>query len=154
MFQRVSELYFAYASNMASGTMTRLCPGHEYAGPAELPDHRLAFTRRSIRTGTGVADIVPASGQGVWGVLYELDAAMLAALDEKEGNGWAYRREQVSVTAADVQGRVAQTYSVIAREPHEVRPSAQYLRAVLDAARERALPGAYISALAAMWAPI
>jgi gamma-glutamylcyclotransferase (GGCT)/AIG2-like uncharacterized protein YtfP len=154
IFQGVSELYFAYASNMAAETMTRLCPGHRFAGLAELPDHRLAFTRRSIRTGTGVADIVRDSGCSVWGVLYELDAAMLAALDEKEGNGWAYRRNFVSVRGADGEQRRALAYSVIAREADEVRPSPEYLNGVLGAARERALPEDYAAALAAMWTPL
>jgi gamma-glutamylcyclotransferase len=154
MFQRMSELYFAYASNMASETMKRLCPGHRFAGVAELRDHRLAFTRRSIRSGTGVADIVRADGQTVWGVLYELDAAMLAVLDEKEGNGWAYRRDPVSLRGARGEELVAMAYSVIAREPAEVRPSPEYLRGVLAAARERLLPEPYITALAAMWAPL
>ncbi|MHB8234754.1 MAG: gamma-glutamylcyclotransferase family protein, partial [Solirubrobacteraceae bacterium] len=152
--QRVSELYFAYASNMASQTMSRLCPGHRFCGVAELPDHRLAFTRRSIRTGTGVADIVSADGQSVWGVLYELDAEMLAVLDEKEGNGWAYRRQLVTVRGADGEQRAALAYSVIAREPDEVGPSPQYLCGVLDAARERRLPEHYVEALSAMWAPL
>jgi gamma-glutamylcyclotransferase (GGCT)/AIG2-like uncharacterized protein YtfP len=154
MFCRVSERYFAYASNMSSETMTRLCPGHRFAGLAELPDHRLSFTRRSIRSGTGVADIVRADGQSVWGVLYDLDAAMLAVLDEKEGNGWAYRRDLVTVRGARDEQRDALAYSVIAKEPDEVRPSADYLRGVLDAARERSLPEHYVDALATMWAPI
>lgn len=150
----MNEIYFAYASNMASATMTRLCPGHRFAGVAELPDHRLAFSRRSIRTGTGVADIVRADGQSVWGVLYELDAAMLAVLDEKEGNGWAYRRDLVSLRGTRAEELVALVYSVIAKEPGEVRPSPEYLRVVLDAARERLLPEHYVAALAAMWAPL
>jgi gamma-glutamylcyclotransferase (GGCT)/AIG2-like uncharacterized protein YtfP len=154
MLRRVSELYFAYASNMASETMERLCPGHRFAGIAELRDHRLAFTRRSIRSGTGVADIVRADGQSVWGVLYELDAAMLAVLDEKEGNGWAYRRDLVSLTDTRGEQLEALAYSVIAKEPDEVRPSPEYLRGVLDAARERLLPEPYIAALAAIWEPL
>jgi gamma-glutamylcyclotransferase len=154
MFQHVSEIYFAYASNMAAETMERLCPGQRFAGLAELPDHRLAFTRRSIRTGTGVADIVRADGQSVWGVLYELDATMLAVLDEKEGNGWAYRRDLVSLRGSLGEERLALAYSVIAKKPDEVRPSPEYLRGVLDAARERLLPEHYVAALAAMWAPL
>ena len=58
--------YFAYASNMAPEVITRLCPRARYLGVARLTDHRLAFTRRSVRTGTGVADIVPAPGKTVW----------------------------------------------------------------------------------------
>ncbi len=151
----MTDLYFAYASNMAAETMARLCPGHRFAGTAELRGHRLAFTRRSVRTGTGVADIVAACGQSVWGVLYELDAPMLAALDEKEGKGWAYERGPVRVhREGDTPARDALAYRVIAREDAEVRPSREYLHGLLGGARERALPDCYVAALAAMWAPL
>src|ERR1700733_5570769 len=93
----MTALYFAYGSNMAGDVMARLCPGHRASGIAQLAHHRLAFSRRSVRTNSGVADIVPDARHSVWGVLYELDAAMLAAIDEKEGNGWAYRRGSVQV---------------------------------------------------------
>jgi gamma-glutamylcyclotransferase len=151
----MSDLYFAYGSNMAAETMARLCPGHRLATPAELRNHRLAFTRRSVRTGTGVADIVAAAGHSLWGVLYELDAAMLAALDVKEGKGWAYERRPVQVRP-DGEGEVlrALAYRVIAREAAEVRPSREYMQGLVDAARERALPDSYVSALAAMWDPL
>jgi len=150
----VTVLYFAYASNMAAEVMERLCPGHRAVGTAELPDHRLAFTRRSVRTGTGVADIVAADGHGVWGVLYRLDDAMLAAIDEKEGNGWAYRRDMVWVRRGGMEPEQAYAYSVIAPEPVEVRPSREYLRRLVEAARRRALPDEYVAALAAMWTPL
>ena len=89
--------YFAYGSNMAESVMAAHCPGHRYIGPADLPEHRLAFTRRSVRTLTGVADIVRADGQSVWGALYELDESDLLAIDRKEGNGSNYERMQVRV---------------------------------------------------------
>jgi len=110
----------------------------------------LAFTRRSIRTASGVADIVATPGQSVWGVLYELDKIELKAIDEKEGNGWAYQRRPVRIRpATDVREQDAHAYAVIAPEEVEVRPSAQYLQGLLEAARERGLPEDYIAALAA-----
>jgi gamma-glutamylcyclotransferase (GGCT)/AIG2-like uncharacterized protein YtfP len=119
-------------------------------GTAELRDHRLVFSRRSVRTGTGVADVVPAKGQSVWGVLYELEDAGLAALDEKEGNGWAYERAQVAVrTAADELAVTAVTYRVCKPEATEVTPSPQYVEGLVAAARERGLPAAYVAELEA-----
>jgi gamma-glutamylcyclotransferase (GGCT)/AIG2-like uncharacterized protein YtfP len=142
--------YFAYGSNMAARVMARLCPGHRFLGVAELCNHRLAFTRRSVRTATGVADIVDDAGHSVLGALYELDAAQLKALDEKEGNGWAYQRRRVRVRVR-VQARElsAQAYAVIAPESVEIRPSQEYLEGLLDAARARGLPTDYIAELAA-----
>src|SRR6202020_2257009 len=123
---QVSVLYFAYGSNMDAALMQRICPGHRVLGVAELRDHRLAFTRRSKRTGTGVADILAAPGESVWGVLYELEDSQLAAIDEKEGNGWAYERKLLDVTLHDGGGaeHEAHAYAVIVREDVHGPPSA------------------------------
>jgi gamma-glutamylcyclotransferase (GGCT)/AIG2-like uncharacterized protein YtfP len=141
--------YFAYGSNMAQDVIASHCPGHRFVGKAELPEYRLAFTRRSVRTGTGVADVVPATGHSVWGVLYELDEAGLLAIDQKEGNGSNYQRTMVRVRPegrepyADVL-----TYAVIDPLDSEVQPSSGYLDGVVAAARARGLPHEYVVALA------
>jgi gamma-glutamylcyclotransferase len=144
----VSVAYFAYGANMAEAVMTAFCPGHRVLGAAELPGHRLAFTRRSIRTGSGVADVVPAAGCGVWGVLYELADGDLDALDRKEGNGWAYERVPVGVRLAGQAAAVrALTYRVCEPEPVEVTPSPEYLDGLIEAARARGLPASYSAQL-------
>jgi gamma-glutamylcyclotransferase (GGCT)/AIG2-like uncharacterized protein YtfP len=136
---------------MGASAMELACPGHRFLGRAELRDHRLAFTRRSQRTGTGVADVLASPGASVWGALYELDEAHLAALDEKEGNGWAYERKAVRVLGpAGHSAGEALAYVVIRPEPDHVPPSAEYLQALLDGARERGLPGAYTAMLHAI----
>ena len=56
---------------MAADVMERLCIRLRYVGAASLPGYRLAFTRRSVKTGTGVADIVRAQGERVWGALQD-----------------------------------------------------------------------------------
>jgi gamma-glutamylcyclotransferase len=140
--------YFAYASNMDEGVMQSRCPAHRFVGVARLDDHRLAFTRRSVRTGTGVADVVSAPGQTVWGVLYELDAEGMRALDRKEGTGWAYKRQQCRVhLLADGSEHDGITYTVLRREPEEVPPSRAYLERLITAARRRGLPERYIATL-------
>ena len=142
--------YFAYASNMAPDVITGLCPRHRYLGVALLADHRLAFTRRSMKTQTGVADVVRAPGATVWGVLYRIDDDELAAIDRKEGHDWAYERVTLPVRLADGTERVAVTYTVRYKEPAEVPPSRQYLDLVIAAARERGLPGGYIEQIEAI----
>jgi gamma-glutamylcyclotransferase len=144
--------YFAYGRNMGARTMELACPGHRFLGTAELRDHRLAFTRRSLRTSTGVADVLAAPGGSVWGALYELDDAHLAAIDKKEGAGWAYERRTVRVIAAGEELR-AFAYTVIVPDAAHVQPSGEYVRALLDGARERGLPADYVAALAALAAP-
>jgi gamma-glutamylcyclotransferase len=143
--------YFAYASNMAPRVIERLCPRHRYLGVARLSDHRLAFTRRSLKTGTGVADIVQETGGTVWGVLYEICDDEVAALDRKEGYDWAYTRIVLPVwLESNGSEQMAITYTVRSKEPGEVLPSRQYLGQVIAAARARGLPGAYVEHLEGM----
>jgi gamma-glutamylcyclotransferase len=142
--------YFAYASNMDPAVMAERCPSYTSLGPALLEGYELAFTRRSRRSGTGVADIVPAPGSVVWGVLYEVDDACLESLDRKEGRGWAYERVTVPVTLeADGSVHEAQSYSVVTRESEPVAPSAAYLDGLISAAETAELPDAYVTTLRA-----
>jgi gamma-glutamylcyclotransferase len=137
--------YFAYGSNVALDVMMSRCHGCRDLGVAELRDHRLAFTRRSVRSGTGVADVVPADGMSVWGALYEVSEADLAILDRKEGEGWAYRRVSMPVRVReDGSEHDAFVYTVIDKEPTEVPPSDEYLSGVVRAARRRELPEEYV----------
>jgi len=148
-------LYFAYASNMSESAMDSLCPGNRCLGLARLSGHRVAFTRRSLRTGTGVADILPSDGGEVWGVLYALEESHLDALDRKEGAGWAYRREPVRVHGGhDGAEHDALAYRVIEPHAEEVAPSAAYLHGLADAARARGLADAYVAALLKRWSSI
>jgi gamma-glutamylcyclotransferase len=141
-------LYFAYGSNMDEGEIRDHCPSCRYLGTACLEEHRLAFTRRSIRSGTGVADVLPAPGHEVWGALYELDDKDLDALDSKEGRGWAYAREQKRVRlSTDGSEHDAIIYTVVLKEPAEVPPSRHYLIRLIAAAEHRALPEAYVATL-------
>lgn len=111
-------------------------------------DPCLMFNRRSIRTGTGVADVVPAAGESVWGVLYEVDDAELALLDRKEGYDWAYVREPLAAElAGDGSRQRAVTYTVRDKEPVEVNPSNDYLEGIISAAIERGLPSGYVDSL-------
>jgi gamma-glutamylcyclotransferase len=142
--------YFAYGSNMAPAVMSRLCPGHRYLGRARLAGYRLAFTRRSRKTGTGVADVVARAGSEVWGAAYEISDLDLRAIDRKEGVDWAYTRVVLPVTL-DSEGteRTATVYTVVTKEPTAIAPSRAYLNGMVSAARARGLPDDYVTWLAA-----
>jgi cation transport regulator ChaC len=132
---------------MDAETISAVAPEHRCLGVARLPEHRLAFTRRSIRTGTGVADVVAHAGAGVWGVLYELEQHGLDALDRKEGYDWAYVREPMRVHSTDGVTVQALVYSVRDKEPHEIRPSVEYAERLVQAARARGLDPGYVAQL-------
>jgi hypothetical protein len=138
----VPTLYFAYGSNMASSELEAWGAEHRALGAAELPGHRLAFLRRSIRWQAGAADIVPAPGESVWGVLWELPFGP-GDLDAKEAAGDAYRRRPVEVLV-DSSPLVAMAYEVIEKEPREVPPRREYLDLMLAGAREHGLPETWV----------
>ena len=129
--------YFAYGSNLATA--------EGFVGPARLEGYRLELTRRSIRWGAGVLDIVATPGSHVWGALYEVED--LAALDAKEGVGiGAYRRIEVELH----DGQRATAYEVIDKEPEPIPPAPEYAALVLAGARERGLPEEWHSELRAL----
>jgi gamma-glutamylcyclotransferase (GGCT)/AIG2-like uncharacterized protein YtfP len=142
--------YFAYGANMSAAVMDATGIAHRFIGAASLPAHRFAFMRRSVRTGTGVADIIADPRAEVWGALYELTDEQIMPLDEKEGRGRWYEREEVLVRTPDGRSRRAMAYVVIRKEPVEIRPSLAYLSGLLNGARERSLPSDYIIGLEAM----
>lgn len=125
---------------------------HRAVGPAELPDHRLAFLRRSIRWKAGAADIVSAPGESVWGVLWELPLGA-RELDVKESAGDAYRRRPVKVIVDGAPVR-AMAYEVIDKHPHELPPAPEYLDLMVSGAREHGLPDDWLKRLEAVFPSI
>lgn len=142
--------YFGYGSNMASRVMKVVCPEHELIGKAKLSDYRLAFTRESPRWGHGVADIVPAQGQHVWGVLYRIDDVCLHNLNIKEGIGVAYQQIEVNVLTDTGYSYQAISYEVIHKLVDEILPSRAYAETFIEGASEHDLPSEYIAFLKAI----
>ncbi len=138
-------LYFAYGSNLDLRQFRRRCRGAVVVGRARLPDHRLAFTRYSSNRRGGVADIVPEPDSHVWGALYDVDEANMAALDEYEGAPRAYRRESVRVI--DDAGDEVQALAYVANRTGEFPPSRQYLELIVQGARAHGLPEEYVRAI-------
>jgi gamma-glutamylcyclotransferase (GGCT)/AIG2-like uncharacterized protein YtfP len=133
-------LYFAYGSNMNLQQMARRCPGAVALGPARLPGWRL--TERTF------ADIDRDHEAETWGVLWEITAAHLWALDRYEGAPALYTRRRVTVTLADPDtGRptahTALVY-VMTRATKAARQGCPYSQAYRAAcsqgARENGLP--------------
>ena len=149
-------LYFAYGSNMDWQQMRDRCPTARFVGVAALRDHRLAFTRRSIKRGCGVANVVPVEGQVVWGAVFELDDRDIGRLDAAEGYRLgriknSYRREERHVfrDGDDKQPLAAAVYF---GEPQEAPPlpNQDYKNLILVGARRWGLPEVYIRQLEAI----
>jgi len=145
----MAKRYFAYASNMHPGEMSRHCGGSRLLGPARLPDHRLAFTRKSVRNypGSGVADLLPDVGHTVWGALYEVSDQDLEGLNRKEASGQAYEQVSVRVLGSDERLVDAIAYTVIEKAEPELLPSSLYLGHIVEGARACELPDDYLTFL-------
>lgn len=149
-------LYFAYGSNMNWNQMKNRCPSAKFTGVAKLPGHRLAFTRKSVNRGCGVADAVGEAGRDVWGVVFEISELDVKVLDKSEGfrhgcdkNSY-YRCESVVLLDGDEQRPVtAETYFA-EQEPNPPPPSQAYKDLILSGARHWHLPTDYLAELAAL----
>jgi len=152
-------LYFAYGSNLDPEQMTRRCPGHSVVGLAELRDHKLTFPLTSHDWGGGVASVGVAHGESVWGVVYELTEADVAALDGYEGYKGTgdqhnvYDRDTASVQLVRADDgsfpRRLRASIYLARSANPSPPSRRYLEALVRGARHHRLPDDYVTRLAA-----
>jgi cation transport regulator ChaC len=139
----LSVTYFAYGSNMSPEVIAAAGKPFSLLGAARLDGYRLDFTRQSVLTGTGVADIVGADDESVWGVAYRVSRPGLAALDRKEGAPQAYTQVNVPVKLADDDHElVAVSYTVRAKRSF-VPPSAMYLNRMVEMARLFHFPEEY-----------
>src|SRR5574341_1707116 len=131
-------LYFAYGSNMHPGQMRKRCPGCAFVATGRLPDHRLAFSRLwAAWGGGGVADIQPAPGSVVEGVVWEITEAHRNTHDKYEEYPTAYTRKDVVVETFD--GRTLTAFAYVARAGGAYRPSRRYLRQIVEGARSHGL---------------
>lgn len=149
----MSEMVFAYGSNMCSGRFRAYGMTPRGRGSAAvLDDYRLTFNKPS-KDQSGKANVSPSTVHQVWGVLYEIDAAELAVLDLREGKGYARH----NLTVRRIDGDTMEAWVYIAARPdttNPLRPYTWYKRFLVEGAREHALPTAYIAELQAIDATI
>lgn len=118
-------LYFAYGMNTNRSGMADRCPQARALGTATLLDWRFRFA--------GPADIVPAPGYKVNGVLWDISQYCLNNLDILEGYPYYYDRKWVTVLYNDVPTQ-ALTYFM---QPgsQDRAPSVGYLDCVTEGYR-------------------
>jgi len=146
-------LYFAYGSNMDWPQMRARCPSSRFVGIAVLPEHRLAFTRRSDKRGCGVADAVRDPGRKVWGVVYEISDLDVGNLDKSEGyrpgrekNSYWRRECMVFLDGDEAPPLAASTYFADP-QPNPPLPNQVYKDHIVSGARHWHLPDDYIGEL-------
>jgi len=146
-------LYFAYGSNMDWAQMGERCPSSRFVGIAVLPDHRLAFTRKSVNRSCGVADAVRDTGRKLWGVVYEISDLYIGGLDQAEGyrpgretNSYWRRECMIFLDGDEAQPLTVSTYFGDAQRNPPL-PNRVYRDLILRGARQWHLPDAYIEEL-------
>jgi len=141
--------YFAYGSNMERHHMKRRCRSAKFVASATLRDYELNFTGTSSMWGGGVADLNPAKGKVVEGVLWEITEADLKGLDAYEGYPKVYVRRNVEVETPD--GRKMEAFAYFMARPGLYKaPSRRYLRLLVSGAEEHGLSDKYIMSLEAI----
>jgi gamma-glutamylcyclotransferase (GGCT)/AIG2-like uncharacterized protein YtfP len=117
-----------------------------------LEDHELVFNYYSRARRAGAANVEPARGREVYGLILWVDALTLAGLDQKEGAPHRYQRRRASTTS--VGGSLVQSWLYSVTPAHRSRelvpPSAEYLRLLTAAAERHAFPEAYRRRLASV----
>ncbi len=136
-------LYFAYGSNMDRAAMRLRCPSSRTLGRARLVGHKL------IIMGSGYASVKCDPRLDVHGVLYELALSDIPGLDRYEDVGRGLYRKVAQPVLRETGGPVRALVYVGCSEV-EGKPSAAYLNAIVAAAKDWALPEAYVSYLASL----
>lgn len=148
-------LYFAYGSNMDFAQMRSRCPSAKYLGNAMLPDHRLAFTRRSINRRCGVSDVVLERGRRTWGTVFEIAETEIGLLDKEEGYRPGRALEDNSYVRRECHvfrdGDAAQPLLVAVYfgnpQPSPPLPNGEYKKLLVEGARFWHLPPEYVAEL-------
>ncbi len=137
--------YFAYGSNLHD-TIFRGRRGMVARATlrGRLDGFELRFNLPVGPGERGVANLEPAAERCVWGALYLLTAADCERLDRSEGVPFgAYRRVTVEVRQEDGEHCTAFTYCSASTRTDR-KPSARYLRLVVEGARQHGLPDEYV----------
>ncbi len=120
--------------------MRRICGRHCFVlGQAVLPEYEIGLDLR------GYANIRPAAGEQVYGVLFEIDEEAMAALDRFEGYPEVYNREFVAICDSRGQSLRAWVYIEPAEQFGGRSARQEYFNRVISGAVENRLPEIWIA---------
>jgi len=136
-------LCFAYGSNLDVQQMHQRCAeAVRLIAPGCLRGYALAFNAYSSSWGGGVADVVVAPQQEVWGLVYDVSMAGLEHLDVYEGYPHLYTRFQGPIDTSHSVLTPVWIYTVVNKQEF-IPPSKEYLGVLQRAARYFDFPEAY-----------
>ncbi len=138
--------YFAYTASIDPNRLDDVAPGAQFAFIAHLPEWRLVFPYKNGQWDGALPSARPEPGNTVWGAVFELSKSELKALDSIEA---AEGRALTEVEIMDRHGRRHAVVTHLASENGATRakPSADYLRLMLQGGRHWQLPAGWIAGL-------
>ena len=148
--EKIAHYYFAYGSNMNLAQMKQRCLNPKVLGIARLPGHKVGFYGYSGVWDGAQETVIPEPASEVWGVLYELQFFDCEQLDMYEdarfdGTGPYFH---YPVDVVDIQQGMIDAIIYKKNILQEAQlPSAEYLKFIVQGAKEQGLPEEYITLL-------
>jgi gamma-glutamylcyclotransferase (GGCT)/AIG2-like uncharacterized protein YtfP len=142
--------YFAYGSNLFTARLKKRVPHASFVAVARLENYQLRFHKRSS-DGSAKCNVIPAAGNAVLGVIFELPPNEKPALDEAEGLGNGYEEQELVVSTPDGANHIVAAY--LASSTHiddSLHPYTWYKEFVLRGARDHGFPKSYIEIVTAV----
>lgn len=139
-------LYFAYTARIEPSRMAEVAPGATFEFIAHLLDWGLEFPISGNGWNGGLPSVEPVQGDTVWGAVYAVPDAELAALDAVESEELRHRD---TLEAIDRVGRRHQviTHRAAGNGAAPLPPAPGYLSLMLDGSRHWELPAGWIMRL-------
>lgn len=144
---RLTFRYFAYGSNMLPARLSGRCRSARLVGTGIAVNFALEFSKVS-NDGSGKATLVDAPGSNVPGAIFEIDASELEGLDQFEGLGLGYRRDDAfMIEAANLGGALLTSTYLATSLNTQLKPFDWYLATVIAGAEHHRVDAEHIAAL-------
>jgi gamma-glutamylcyclotransferase len=137
-------LYFAYDANIEPGRLAEVAPGASFEFIAHLPEWKMEYP---IPNGAGgLPSVRPLPGNTVWGAVFSVKAADLAAIDAIEADEGRVRE---TTQAMDREGHRHDVVTHVSRSAHgdELVPERTYVQLMVAGGRHWKLPAGWVAAL-------
>lgn len=135
-------IYFAFGSNMNMRQMRERCRQSRFISSGVLEKFRFVYDGNSARWKGAVGNIVPSSGETVYGGLFEVTEEDLDSLDHYEGYPTRYQKIELPVLSGN--GEIVKALAYFREGEKEGTPSTAYRNTVMEGARDCGIPEDYI----------
>jgi hypothetical protein len=137
--------YFGYASNLKTSILEqRIGDKIQNYIQGRLIDYGFRFNRKN-EDGSARANIIESESEDVFGVVYEVEEKYRDVLLKTEPG---YRL--ISISVETEQGN-AQAFTFISdADDEDIYPTKEYLKSILEGAKEHSLPGEYTDFIRSM----